>query len=164
VQQSLSAVAEGIRDFNIRLMEMAQLNTVAALDFAREMSTAKGPADAAARWSSHAQKQFDTLTEQSKELTALGPGAENCNVKRRAYNAQLWACSQRDYLRRPEPARLRQVSCFSADQYRRQPLNELKSPLIGAGDAGPSLLRRDIDSDAGTNLRLPLDPHRSETV
>ena len=46
-------------------MEMAQLNTVAALDFAREMSTAKGPADAAARWSSHAQKQFDTLTEQS---------------------------------------------------------------------------------------------------
>ena len=53
---------------------------------------------------------------------------------------------------------------FSADQYRRQPLNELKSPLIGAGDAGPSLLRRDIDSDAGTNLRLPLDPHRSETV
>ena len=71
MQQSLSAVAEGIRDFNIRLMEMAQLNTVAALDFAREMSTAKGPADAAARWSSHAQKQFDTLTEQSKELTAL---------------------------------------------------------------------------------------------
>ena len=48
-----------------------RLNTVAALDFAREMSTAKGPADAAARWSSHAQKQFDTLTEQSKELTAL---------------------------------------------------------------------------------------------
>ena len=70
-QESLSAVAEGIRDFNVRLMEMAQLNTVAALDFAREMSTAKGPADAAARWSSHAQKQFDTLTEQSKELTAL---------------------------------------------------------------------------------------------
>jgi hypothetical protein len=26
------------------------------------------------------------------------------------------------------------------------------------------LLRRDIDSDAGTNQRLPLDPHRSETV
>ena len=70
-QQSFSAVAEGIRDFNVRLMEMAQLNTLAALDFAREMSTAKGPSDAAALWSSHAQKQFETLTEQSKELTAL---------------------------------------------------------------------------------------------
>ena len=55
-QESFSAVAEGIRDFNVRLMEMAQLNTVAALDFF---------------WSSHAQKQFETLTEQSKELTAL---------------------------------------------------------------------------------------------
>ena len=41
-QESFSAVAEGIRDFNVRLMEMAQLNTVAALDFAREKSTAKG--------------------------------------------------------------------------------------------------------------------------
>ena len=70
-QESFSAVAEGIRDFNVRLMEMAQLNTVAALDFAREMSTAKGPADAAALWSSHAKRQFETLTEQSKELTAL---------------------------------------------------------------------------------------------
>jgi hypothetical protein len=70
-QESFSAVAEGIRDFNVRLMEMAQLNTVAALDFAREMSTAKGPADAAALWSSHAQKQFETLTGQSKELAAL---------------------------------------------------------------------------------------------
>jgi len=52
-------------------MEMAQLKTVAALDFSREMSTAKGPAEAASLWSSHAQRQFETLTEQSKELTAL---------------------------------------------------------------------------------------------
>jgi phasin len=70
-QQSFSAVAEGIRHFNVRLMEMAQLNTVAALDFAREMSTAKGPAEAAALWSSHTKRQFETLTEQSRELTAL---------------------------------------------------------------------------------------------
>ena len=35
-------MAEGIRDFNVRLMEMAQLNTVAALDFAREMSKRRG--------------------------------------------------------------------------------------------------------------------------
>ena len=70
-QESFSAVAEGIRDFNVRLVEMAQFNTVAALDFAREMSTAKGPAEAAALWSSHAKRQFETLTEQTKELTHL---------------------------------------------------------------------------------------------
>ena len=70
-EQSFSAVAEGIRDINVRLMEMAQLNTVAALVFVREMSTAKGPTEVASLWSSHAQRQFETLTEQSKELTAL---------------------------------------------------------------------------------------------
>ena len=63
-------MAEGIRDFNVRLMEMAQLNTVAALDFAREKSTAKGPAKLR-RFRRRMQKQFETLTEQSKELTAL---------------------------------------------------------------------------------------------
>ena len=97
-EESFSAVAEGIRDFNVRLMEMAQLNTVAALDFVREMSTAKGSSEAAALWSSHTQRQFETLTEQSKELT--GAGAENRDVKRRADSAQLWECSQRDYLNR----------------------------------------------------------------
>lgn len=68
-QEGYAAVIEGIRDFNIRLMEMAQRNTLAAFDFAREMSAAKGPAEAATLWSSHARKQFETLTEQSKELT-----------------------------------------------------------------------------------------------
>ena len=43
-------------------MEVAQLNTVAAMDFARGMSTAKGPAEAAALWSSHAKRQFETLS------------------------------------------------------------------------------------------------------
>jgi hypothetical protein len=77
--ESFSAVAEGFRDFNVRLMEM-ELNTVAALDFAREMSSAKRPADAAALWSSHAQKQFETLTEQSKELTALAQRIANSSA------------------------------------------------------------------------------------
>jgi len=68
MQESFLVVAEGIRDFNVRLMEMAQLNTVAALEFAREISSAKGPAEAAALWSSHTSKQFATLTDQAKEL------------------------------------------------------------------------------------------------
>ena len=70
-ERSYFAAAEGIRDFNLRLMEMAQANTMAALDFARELSTAKNPPEAASLWSSHVRKQFETLTEQSKELAAL---------------------------------------------------------------------------------------------
>lgn len=70
-EQSYFAAAEGMRDFNLRLIEMVYANTIAALDLAREISTAKGPSEATALWSSHAQKQFERLTDQSKELTAL---------------------------------------------------------------------------------------------
>ena len=48
-ERSYFAAAEGIRDFNLRLMEMAQTNTMAALDFARELSTAKNPPEAGRR-------------------------------------------------------------------------------------------------------------------
>jgi hypothetical protein len=70
-EQSYLAAADGFRDFNVRLIEMAHTNTLAALDSVREISTARGPSEAASLWSSHAQKQFETLTEQAKELTAL---------------------------------------------------------------------------------------------
>jgi len=72
LSRSYSSAAEGIRDFNLRLIEMAQTNTMAALDFARELATAQGPSEAMALWSSHARKQFETMTEQTRELTTLG--------------------------------------------------------------------------------------------
>jgi phasin len=72
IEQGYSAAAESIRDFNVKLIEMAHANAMAALDFARQISTAKGPSEAIELWSSHARKQFETLTDQSKELTALG--------------------------------------------------------------------------------------------
>jgi hypothetical protein len=56
MERSYSSAAEGIRDFNLRLIEMAQTNTMAALDFARELATAQGPSEAMALWSSHARK------------------------------------------------------------------------------------------------------------
>src|SRR6516164_5472923 len=72
IEQGYFAAAESIRDFNMRLIEMAHANTAAMMDFAREVSTAKGPADAVALCSEHAEKQLRTMTEQTKELQALG--------------------------------------------------------------------------------------------
>ncbi len=65
------AAAEAVRDFNMKLIEIAQANTLATFNFAQEVATAKGPAEAAALWSSHARKNLETLTDQSKQLTAL---------------------------------------------------------------------------------------------
>jgi phasin len=70
--QGYFAAAEAVRDFNAKLIEIAQANTMAAVNFAQEVATAKSPIEAAMLWSSHARKNFETLTDQSKQLTALG--------------------------------------------------------------------------------------------
>jgi phasin len=66
------AAAEAVSDFNAKLIEIAQANTMAAINFAQEVATAKSPAEAAILWSSHVRKNFESLTDQSKQLTALG--------------------------------------------------------------------------------------------
>ncbi len=70
-EQSYFAAADGIRDFNVRLIEMAHANTVAALDFAREISSAKDPSAAGTLWSSHLRQHLETLADQSRELATL---------------------------------------------------------------------------------------------
>ncbi len=69
--ESYFAVAEAVRDFNMKLIEITQANMMATLNFAQEVATAKSPPEAAALCSSHARKNFETLTDQSKQLTAL---------------------------------------------------------------------------------------------
>jgi hypothetical protein len=65
------AAAEAVSDFNMKVFEIAQANTMATLNFAQQVATAKGPAEAVALWSSYARNNFETLTAQSKQLTAL---------------------------------------------------------------------------------------------
>jgi len=65
------AAAEAVRDFNMKLIEMTQTNMMATFSFAQRVVTAKGPSEAAAVWSSCAHERFETLTVQSRELTAL---------------------------------------------------------------------------------------------
>jgi phasin len=72
VQQSYSITFDNIRDFNVKIIDMAQANVEAVLEFARQLATAKQPSDMVELWTAHAKKQFETLTEQTKQLSALG--------------------------------------------------------------------------------------------
>jgi hypothetical protein len=72
VEQNQAVAVENIRTFNVRMIDMARINTEAAFDFAHESASAKAPADIVELWTAHAHKQFETLSEQLKELTALG--------------------------------------------------------------------------------------------
>ena len=72
VQQSYSITVDNIRDFNMKMIDMAHANAEAVFEFARQLATAKQPSDMIELWTAHAEKQFDLLTEQTKELSALG--------------------------------------------------------------------------------------------
>ena len=70
--QSRSVTVESIRDFNIKMIDMAHANMDALFEFACQLATAKAPSDIIEMWTAHTRKQFETLSEQTKELTALG--------------------------------------------------------------------------------------------
>jgi hypothetical protein len=69
VQERVTSAVENVRDLNLGLIDMAQANTQAAFDFAREVAQAKGPSDFVQAWTTNATKQFDMLTKQASELT-----------------------------------------------------------------------------------------------
>jgi hypothetical protein len=71
VQEGFTSALE-LPDLNAKLIDMAQANTDAAFNFAREVAEARAPSDLVQAWTTHATKQFDMLTKQGSELTTLG--------------------------------------------------------------------------------------------
>jgi hypothetical protein len=72
VEQSSTAAVEKMREYNLRIIDMACANAEAAFELARQLTTAKTPSEFIELWTSHARKQFEMFSEQTKDLTALG--------------------------------------------------------------------------------------------
>jgi phasin len=71
IKNSYSTAVKGAQDYNNKVIEFAQANTKAALDFVQKLSGVKSPSDFIELSTDHSRKQFETLTEQTKELAAL---------------------------------------------------------------------------------------------
>ena len=71
IKDSYSTAVKGAQDYNTKVIEFAQANTEAALDFVQKLSGVKSPSDFVELSTDHSRKQFETLTEQTKELAAL---------------------------------------------------------------------------------------------
>jgi hypothetical protein len=82
VQEGFTSALENVPDLNARLVDMAQANTDAAFNFAREVADAKAPSDLVQAWTTHATKQLDMLTKQGSELTTLGQQFANTSSER----------------------------------------------------------------------------------
>ena len=71
IKNSVSTAVKGAQDYNNKFIEFAQANTKAALDFVQKLSGVKSPSDFIELSTDHSREQFETLTEQTKELAAL---------------------------------------------------------------------------------------------
>jgi phasin len=72
IKNSYSTAMTGMQDYNYKIIEFTQANTNAAFDFVQKVSGVKSPSEFLELWTEHARKQVETLTEQSKQLAALG--------------------------------------------------------------------------------------------
>jgi phasin len=71
LETTYSTATKGASDYGLKMIEVARANTNAAFDFAGEVMAAKTLSEVVELASAHARKQFETLSEQSKELNAL---------------------------------------------------------------------------------------------
>ncbi len=69
--RSFSASFDGLRDFNLKMINMMRTNAQASFDLAEGLVTAKSSTDAFERLKSFAEQQVQTLQKQTQELTSL---------------------------------------------------------------------------------------------
>ncbi len=66
-----STAVKGAQDYNNKFIEFTHANTNAAFDFAHRISGVKSPSEFVELATEHARQQVETLTNQTRELTAL---------------------------------------------------------------------------------------------
>ena len=71
LQNAGATAAQGFKDSNAKVIEFARINSNAALDFANQLLSVKSPAEFIQLSTEHARKQFEVISAQTKELTAL---------------------------------------------------------------------------------------------
>ena len=71
LEGTYATASKGARDYSLKMIEAARVNTNAAFDFANEFMTVKSFSEAVELSTAHARKQFETMTSQTKELAAL---------------------------------------------------------------------------------------------
>ena len=71
IQNTFETASKGIRDYNLKALEIGRVNSDAAFKYAQQLMNVKSPSEMLELWTTHARKQFETLTEQTKELAML---------------------------------------------------------------------------------------------
>jgi phasin len=76
-KEAYARATKGAADYGVGLIEAAHANTNATFDYAIKLFSAKSLSDAIELSTAHLRQQFETLTEQSKSLSALAQKVAN---------------------------------------------------------------------------------------
>ena len=71
LEDSYAKASKGTADYSLMLIEAGRANANAVFDFATSLMTVKSVAEVVELSTAHARKQFDAMTEQTKELSTL---------------------------------------------------------------------------------------------
>ena len=71
LEDTYATASKGAADYALKVIEMTRENANATFDFAVELLGAKTFSDFVELSSAHARKQFETMSEQTKELASL---------------------------------------------------------------------------------------------
>jgi phasin len=71
LESTYTTAAKGAADYNLKLFEIARINTSTAFDYAHELLGVKSPSELVELSTAHARKQLETMTAQTKELSEL---------------------------------------------------------------------------------------------
>jgi len=81
IKSSFSTAVKGAQDYNAKVIEFVQTNTKTTVDFVQKLSAVKSPSEFIELSTDHSRTQFETLTEQTKELAALAQKVTLANVE-----------------------------------------------------------------------------------
>ena len=77
IETSYSTATKGAADYGLAVIDVARKNANAAFDFYSQVMTAKSMSEIVELSTSHARKQFETVSAQAKDLTALAQKVAN---------------------------------------------------------------------------------------
>ena len=77
MEETYATATKGSTEYGLKLIDAARLNTNAAFDFVSEFITVKSISEAVELSSAHARKQFEAVTEQTKELVSIAQKVAN---------------------------------------------------------------------------------------
>jgi phasin len=71
LEDTYATATKGVSDYGLKLIEAARENTNSAFDFATQLMAVKSLSEVVELSTAHTRKQYEAITAQTKELTAI---------------------------------------------------------------------------------------------